>query len=157
MVTHSEGFRQYVKSQSTRLRTVVNNASSYDDGAPTGKTFFEEKKLNYKYKSIEKIKSSSRKINVSQDKAIVTAFNHFRGIKDSVFYERNLESNPTIKRAVFNNIRRNKDDDSDFNQPMSNYVNKARNLVALVSNSKISRRNLKGLPGDPVEAAGKSK
>ena len=115
MVTHSEGFRQYVKSQSTRLRTVVNNASSYGDGAPTGKTFFEEKKLNHKYESISKIKSSSRKINVSQDKAIVTAFNHFRGIKDSVFYERNLESNPTIKRAVFNNLRRNKDDDSDFN------------------------------------------
>ena len=59
------------------------------------------------------MKSGSKKIHASQERAIVKAFNQFKGIKDSVFYERNLESNPTVNNAVKKNRRRNKDDDSD--------------------------------------------
>ena len=98
------------------MRSVVNNASKFEDGAPSGVTYFKTKKLHYKYESIEKIKSGTKKINASQEKAIVKAFFKFRGIKDSVFYEKNLSSNPTINNAVKKNRRRNKDDDSDVYQ-----------------------------------------
>ena len=47
------------------MRNVVNNASMFEDGAPTGITYLKTKKLNYNYKSIEKIKKGSRKINAS--------------------------------------------------------------------------------------------
>ena len=85
----------------------------FADGAPSGIRIFKMKKLNQEYESIKKIKTSSKRINVSQERAIVRAFHKFKGVKDSIFYERNLESNPTINNAVMKNRRRNKDDDSD--------------------------------------------
>ena len=96
------------------MQNVVNNASAFEDGAPAGVTYFKTKKLHYKYDSIEKIKVGSKRIHVSQDKAIVKAFQQFRGVKDCVFYERNLESNPTVNSAVRRNRKQNRDDESDI-------------------------------------------
>ena len=117
LVTHNGDFKQFLRDNRQRLRTVVNNASKFEDGAPTGVTYFTKKKLNGKYECLEKIKKGSKKIHASQERAIVRAFNEFRQIKDSVFYERNLDSNPTIYNAVRKDRRKNKDDDSDVYQP----------------------------------------
>ena len=116
MITHNEDFKDYIKGNLQKMRSVVNNASKFEDGAPSGVTYFKTKKLHYKYESIEKIKTGTRKINASQERAIVKAYSKFKGVKDSVFYERNLYSNPTIHNAVKKNRRRNKDDDSDVYQ-----------------------------------------
>ena len=115
LVTHNGDFKQFLKDNRQRLRTVVNNASKFEDGAPSGVTYFKKKKLNGKYDCLEKIKKGSRKIHISQERAIVKAYNEFKTIKDSfnVFYERNLDSNPTISHAVRKHNRKNKDDDSD--------------------------------------------
>ena len=86
------------------------------DSSPE-QNIFTKKKLNGKYECLEKIKKGSKKIHASQERAIVRAFNEFRQIKDSVFYERNLDSNPTIYNAVRKDRRKNKDDDSDVYQP----------------------------------------
>lgn len=103
----------------TRVAAVVNNASMFADGASSGVTYMKTKKLHYKYQSIEKIKSVAHKIHASQEKAIVKAYNKFKAIKNSVFYQRNLQSNPTIYNAVTKSNKRKKDEDSDFNQPSS--------------------------------------
>ena len=65
LVTVNGDFRQFVLENRKRLSTVVNNASKFDDGAPTGVTYFKRKKLNGKYECLEKIKKGSRKIKVS--------------------------------------------------------------------------------------------
>ena len=41
------------------------------------------------------------------------AFQVFKGVKESIFYEKNLDRNPTINAAVTKQRRRNQDDDSD--------------------------------------------
>ena len=53
----------------------MNNASKFEDGAPTGVTYFKTKKLHGKYECIENMKSGSKKIHASQERAIVKAFN----------------------------------------------------------------------------------
>lgn len=113
MISYNADFRQYVKDNNKRLRTVVNNASKFEDGAPSGITYFKKKKLNGKYESLDRIKKGSRKINVSREKALIKAFHQFRHIKDSVFYEKTLESNPSVNNAVKKDRRKNKDDESD--------------------------------------------
>ena len=50
---------------------------------------------------------------MSQERAIVRAFQVFKGVKESIFYEKNLDRNPTINAAVTKQRRRNQDDDSD--------------------------------------------
>ena len=101
------------------MLNVVNNASLFEDGAPSGISFFKMKKLNYKnYQSITKIKQGSKRVNDSQEKALVTAFNHFKGVKDSVFFEKNLHSNPSIHSAVMKDRKRNRNDEDDvYNIP----------------------------------------
>ena len=64
MVTHSTDFKQYVWQNRQRMRTVVNNAGKFSDG-PSCVTYFKTKKLNGKYESLDKIKSGSKKINIS--------------------------------------------------------------------------------------------
>lgn len=123
-----------------RLSTVVNNASKFDDGAPTGVTYFKRKKLNGKYECLENIKKGSRKIKVSQDSALVNAFEKFKHIKDSVFYEKNLESNPTICHAVKKDRRKNKDDESDIYQPQQKESNAnalGRKMSAISNKAKV--------------------
>ena len=106
------------------MMSVVNNASKFEDGAPSGGTYFKMKKLNYKnYQSISMIKKGSKRVNDSQEKALVTAFNEFKGVKDSVFYEKNLSSNPTIHNAVLKDRKRNRGDDDDiYNIPEAKTV-----------------------------------
>ena len=114
MVTHDNDFKAYIKENRMRMRNVVNNASNFEDGAPTGITYLKMKKLNGEAKSINKIKKTTRQINSSQEKAIVKAFNCFKNVKDSVFYEKNLDSNPSIYRAVINDRRKKREEDLDI-------------------------------------------
>ena len=113
LVSHNADFRQYVRDNRQRLRTVVNKACNFEDGVSSGVSFFKKKKLNGKYESLERIRKNSRKVKASQEKAIVTAFQKFKNIKDSVFYEKNLESNPSVNRAVHKSRRKDHDEESD--------------------------------------------
>ncbi len=87
-------------------------------------TYFKTKKLNGKYESLAKIKTGSKKINASQEKALVNAYEKFKKVKDCVFYERNLSSQPTLNAAVKKSMKRNKDDDSDVYVPTQQIENK---------------------------------
>ena len=69
-----------------RAAAVVNNASKFADGASSCGTYMKTKKLHYKYQAVDKINTVARKIHASQEKAIVKAYDKFKGIKNSVFY-----------------------------------------------------------------------
>ena len=73
------------------MRSVVNNASMFGDGAPTGGVYLKEKKLNGTYKSIDRIKQGTKRVNISQQKAIVKAHASFKGVFGSIFHEKHIE------------------------------------------------------------------
>ena len=97
--------------------------------------------MTKKYESIEKIKKGARKINASQERAIFAAYGDFKDVKGSVFYEKNLQANPSIFNAVQKNLKKNKDEDSEYQQPtvtQTQPANKGRKglLARFQSNAK---------------------
>lgn len=113
LVTHNEEFRQYYASNRHKMRSIVNKAQMFADGAPSGVVYMKNKKLNQEYEPLEKIKKNSKRIHLSQEHAIIKAYNVFKDIKDSIFNERNFNANPTISAAVQKMRKRNQDDESD--------------------------------------------
>ena len=73
--------------------------------------------------------------------ALVGAFDKFRKIKDCVFYEKNLQSNPTVHNAVKKSRKRNRDDDSDvYALPKTtDKVQHAVNVTKKAVGSKLAR------------------
>ena len=99
------------------MRSVVNKAQMFEAGAMQGTTNKKLKQFTGEYAASRclenKFKKNTKRINISQERAIVRAFQKFKGVKESIFYERNIESTPTIYNAVKKYKRRNKDDESD--------------------------------------------
>ena len=71
----------------------------------------EETELLKEYIVMEKDKLEESKKTFLEDKE---KYEKFKGVKDSVFYEHNLDSNPTVKHAVMMHRKKNRDDENDI-------------------------------------------
>ena len=111
---HDLDYRQYLEENKARMSSVVNKGDTFDEGAPGAGLARKTKKLHHQYESLDKIRTGKRKIRAHQDKAIFTAYEAFKGEKAAgIFYHRNVESNPTVWRAVQKNKKKKRDREED--------------------------------------------
>ena len=97
---HDLDYRQYLEENKARMSSVVNKGDTFDEGNPAAQLSRKAKRLFHKYESLDKIRMGKRKIRAHQAEAICKAYESFKGVKGSIFYQKNLESNPTVYKAV---------------------------------------------------------
>ena len=129
---HDLDYRQYLEENKTRMCSVVNKGDTFDEGNPAATLSRKTKRLYHKYESLDKIKTGKRKIRAHQAEAICKAYESFKGVKGSIFYQKNLESNPTVFKAVRALQRRKKREDDAESYQAAEKVSKE----AIAGNSK---------------------
>ena len=109
---HDLDYRQYLDENKARLSSVVNKGDTFDAAATGTGLTRKTRRLHRQYESLDKIRAGRRKIRAHQDEAIRRAYAAFKGEKAAgIFYHKNVESNPTVRRAVRGNRKRGRDRD----------------------------------------------